>query len=299
MFLLYTPALMILSMGFLVQLLDALKYRRFWRFALCFFIAAVGLQLFISSLEAEAVRAFLDSWHIGPLEKRLAFLEFLLFVVPLMLSLDLATLGHIHPLRASMAGFGFGLALAAEIVQPDYWIGLPDSPVSAAGYAFFCIGLIAYVWGLVASLSRVLEKGNAQRWLAPIIMLLMLRFIYETFLDVFRVSLPPIFRNAHAPAFALVLGSYLTALFLVSHIRAFSDKRPVDPDHSSYQHFGLSPREQEVTDCICSGMSTEECALKLGISEKTVNSHLTNVFRKFKVKSRSQLLARLRQLSPK
>ena len=51
---------------------------------------------------------------------------------------------------------------------------------------------------------------------------------------------------------------------------------------------GLSPREREVLALLLEGMPNKLIARQLGISEKTVKSHLTNVFRAIGVTDRVQ-----------
>lgn len=51
----------------------------------------------------------------------------------------------------------------------------------------------------------------------------------------------------------------------------------------------LSEREQEVAILAVRGMTNQEIAVQLGISAKTVKTHLQNVFRKLKVRRRVQL----------
>jgi DNA-binding NarL/FixJ family response regulator len=51
---------------------------------------------------------------------------------------------------------------------------------------------------------------------------------------------------------------------------------------------GLSPREREVLVLLGRGMPNKVIALRLGISEKTVKAHLTNVFRTIGVTDRTQ-----------
>jgi DNA-binding NarL/FixJ family response regulator len=51
----------------------------------------------------------------------------------------------------------------------------------------------------------------------------------------------------------------------------------------------LSDREHEVVMWAVQGMTNKEIATQLGISEKTVKTHLQNVFRKLKVSRRIQL----------
>jgi DNA-binding CsgD family transcriptional regulator len=53
---------------------------------------------------------------------------------------------------------------------------------------------------------------------------------------------------------------------------------------------GLTRREVEVAELVRSGLSNREVANKLFVTEKTVKYHVTNIYKKIKVKSRSQLI---------
>jgi len=53
---------------------------------------------------------------------------------------------------------------------------------------------------------------------------------------------------------------------------------------------GLSMREFEVADLVSKGKSNKEAANALFVTEKTVKFHLTNIYKKMGVKSRSQLI---------
>lgn len=55
----------------------------------------------------------------------------------------------------------------------------------------------------------------------------------------------------------------------------------------------LSPAERRVADAVASGMSNREVAATLYVSERTVEFHLHNVYRKLDVHSRTQLVRRL------
>ncbi len=52
----------------------------------------------------------------------------------------------------------------------------------------------------------------------------------------------------------------------------------------------LTEREREVVKWVIHGMMNKEIATQLGISEKTVKAHLSNIFSKLKVSRRLQLL---------
>lgn len=53
----------------------------------------------------------------------------------------------------------------------------------------------------------------------------------------------------------------------------------------------LSPRQRQVLDCVLKGQSNKVIASGLRCSERTIEVHLTNVFRKASVQSRSELMA--------
>jgi LuxR family transcriptional regulator, positive regulator of biofilm formation len=58
---------------------------------------------------------------------------------------------------------------------------------------------------------------------------------------------------------------------------------------------GITDREQEIIQCICRGLGNREVAQSLGLSEHTVKSHLSSIFRKYNITSRSKLMALARQ----
>lgn len=51
---------------------------------------------------------------------------------------------------------------------------------------------------------------------------------------------------------------------------------------------GLTPRERQVLIALCQGMANKQIARRLGISEKTVKTHLTNIFSSIGVADRTQ-----------
>ncbi|MBE8221782.1 MAG: response regulator transcription factor [Bdellovibrionales bacterium] len=53
---------------------------------------------------------------------------------------------------------------------------------------------------------------------------------------------------------------------------------------------GLSQRESEVAELITQGLSNKEIANRLFVTEKTIKFHLTNIYKKMYVKSRSKLI---------
>ena len=53
---------------------------------------------------------------------------------------------------------------------------------------------------------------------------------------------------------------------------------------------GLSRREAEVAEVVSKGLCNKDVASRLFVTEKTIKFHLTNIYKKMKVKSRAQLI---------
>jgi len=53
----------------------------------------------------------------------------------------------------------------------------------------------------------------------------------------------------------------------------------------------ITSREQEIIECIFQGLSNKEIAKTLSLSEHTVKAHLSTIFKKFNVTSRSKLVS--------
>ena len=62
------------------------------------------------------------------------------------------------------------------------------------------------------------------------------------------------------------------------------------PDSESAKIASLSKREREVVDCVSEGLSNEEVAHRLFLSKTTVHHHLTSIFGKLAISSRSNLI---------
>jgi DNA-binding CsgD family transcriptional regulator len=57
--------------------------------------------------------------------------------------------------------------------------------------------------------------------------------------------------------------------------------------------FPLSRREKDVVDLLLQGKSNKQIALALGVSERTVEFHLKNIYAKMDVASRVELILKL------
>ncbi len=63
------------------------------------------------------------------------------------------------------------------------------------------------------------------------------------------------------------------------------------------KNYVLTHREKEVFDLLIMNKSTVEVAIELGISEKTVRNHVSNVMQKLGVKGRAQAIVELIRLN--
>lgn len=63
-----------------------------------------------------------------------------------------------------------------------------------------------------------------------------------------------------------------------------------DPD-SRFREFGLTEREQQVLAFVAQGHTNREIGLRLGISERTAQAHLSHIYDKLNVKSRTQAVS--------
>jgi DNA-binding NarL/FixJ family response regulator len=67
----------------------------------------------------------------------------------------------------------------------------------------------------------------------------------------------------------------------------------LNPDKFNFEELTL--REQEIAKLIANGLRNKEIADQLNISEVTVKSHLTNIYRKLEVSNRTSMLRILRE----
>jgi DNA-binding NarL/FixJ family response regulator len=61
---------------------------------------------------------------------------------------------------------------------------------------------------------------------------------------------------------------------------------------SAHVLVALTPREREILHLLVQGLSTRQMATRLGLSERTIESHISNIYGKMQVQSRVQVLHR-------
>jgi DNA-binding NarL/FixJ family response regulator len=77
-------------------------------------------------------------------------------------------------------------------------------------------------------------------------------------------------------------------LFSLGWILRFQPLGPL-AEPANLERYGITPREREIIELICSGRSNPEIAERLFISVATVKDHNYNIFRKTGVRNRVEL----------
>ncbi|MFV0460117.1 MAG: LuxR C-terminal-related transcriptional regulator [Actinomycetales bacterium] len=85
------------------------------------------------------------------------------------------------------------------------------------------------------------------------------------------------------------LGAVVEVQRCDQELRAGGQRRESGP------HFDLTPQEQTVAGLVASGLSNREVAAELFLSVKTVQFHLTRIYNKLGVRSRTELAARMHE----
>ena len=99
--------------------------------------------------------------------------------------------------------------------------------------------------------------------------------------------------NLAQPLYFLVLNC-LTIAFGLRYLNrpAYAEKEKLTGHF--VRTFGISEREREVVTLLLTGIGTKEIAVKLFISAKTADNHVTNIYRKLGVASRVQMFQLIR-----
>lgn len=78
---------------------------------------------------------------------------------------------------------------------------------------------------------------------------------------------------------------------LVARVRRFVERRALGRSNGSVRGMDVTPRELEVLSLLADGNDQQQIAAELGISPKTVATHIQHMLGKFGAHSRAQLVA--------
>ena len=77
----------------------------------------------------------------------------------------------------------------------------------------------------------------------------------------------------------------------------FIQKEDFTVDKKKLEQLNISKREYEVLQLICKGMSNQQIAKTLFVSENTVKKHISNLFLKLEVERRTEAIRKARELN--
>lgn len=173
---------------------------------------------------------------------------------------------RLEPLAAAICSFALAAVVVAELATPDVVVGV-TAPVP----------LIAAMWALSARYAAAVGV------LAAACFVLMLIAEVGNRPTVFCVGVVGL-------VLALPVRFYATGLAAMdTGMHASITAWPGSGLDAQEKVDSLTPRELEVAHLAASGYSALEIAAQLHISERTVESHLANVFAKLGIHSRSAL----------
>ena len=104
------------------------------------------------------------------------------------------------------------------------------------------------------------------------------------------------FDGLSRPVYLVLIGG-LFAVFAQTYFNRPAFRKGGDLTPYFLREFGITPREKEIIELIASSLTNNEIAEKLFISVKTVENHISSIFRKTSVRSRMQLLEKIRNNS--
>ncbi|MBD0298327.1 MAG: response regulator transcription factor [Flavisolibacter sp.] len=79
--------------------------------------------------------------------------------------------------------------------------------------------------------------------------------------------------------------------------KVFVHKEEFTVNKEKLEQLSISKREYEVLQLICKGMSNQQIAEALFVSENTVKKHVSNLFLKLDVERRTEAIRKARELS--
>ncbi|WP_295801544.1 response regulator transcription factor [Mucilaginibacter sp.] len=94
----------------------------------------------------------------------------------------------------------------------------------------------------------------------------------------------------------LVIGILLSRKLFAKTI-VVNHQQPVAINHDQLLQSGISKREAEILLLIHEGLSNQQIADKLFVSENTIKKHISNIFQKLQVERRTEAIKKALELS--
>jgi len=159
--------------------------------------------------------------------------------------------------------------------------------ISPVVFLLFCIPL--YCTGFIGAIILLLRKrrqgDSAGSLIFAGVMALMVLFLLEDFLlSIIEDGI------VHIYGYILFFLFFLLRWVLPGNAGKLQD-RPETTESSFASDYDISLREQDVLELLLSGETRQSIAEKLYISENTVKTHISNIYKKMNIASRSELFA--------
>ena len=188
-----------------------------------------------------------------------------------------------HIILASLA-YGFSTALWASSSKISPFILIHKISISLLIFISLIASLILFFN------AGILKMKFQARTLKIFSFVYIIFYAYQCFLWLFPIEV-----WITLSVFNLLILNIVPIPFLGNFLRgdkggvmSRSDSR--EKTEAFYRTHGLSKREMEIADLIVAGKSNEEIENELFISIFTVKKHISNIFMKMDIKSRSQLI---------
>lgn len=117
----------------------------------------------------------------------------------------------------------------------------------------------------------------------------LITLILDMAITIYNISFLSFLDNLSLPLYLLFINIGIT-LFSIKHLSKSVMIKQGRLTSGCISFYNLSPREVEVIESLSKGITNREVSEELFISIKTVENHLTNIYKKIRVKGRVQLL---------
>lgn len=109
------------------------------------------------------------------------------------------------------------------------------------------------------------------------------------------IYLYPVYADLGYPSYVIAFSVMLMVFFFIrAHVEREILERGGSTELEDLSKYRITERESEVVKYICKGMTNKEIAWELKISVNTVNNHVANIFEKMEVRSRIDLIRKVR-----
>jgi DNA-binding CsgD family transcriptional regulator len=184
---------------------------------------------------------------------------------------------------ASLA-YGFSMAIWASSSKISPWLWIHKTFISIP----LVISLIATI--ILFLNTRGLKLKSQVRPLKIFSLVYTVIYAYQLFLWLFPIEIWIIVSPFNLLVLNIIPIPFLAGFLQEKERLEINKPGTREKIDKFYQNHGLSKREMEIADLIVAGKSNEEIEDELFISIATVKKHISNIFLKMAVNSRSQLI---------